>query len=104
NLPAGYQADVGGLGGWNGGTITQSNSAATVGATAVSGSSANATIFVGGLVGETDSLTSGSTATGAVTVAGSALGGAGGLVGFNDGGSVSTSIATGAVSGGDDSF
>ncbi len=104
NLPADYQADIGGLGGWNGGTITQSDSTATVGGTALTGSSANAAIFVGGLVGETDSLTSGSTATGAVTVAGSALGGAGGLVGFDDAGTVSTSAATGAVSGGDNSI
>ena len=76
---------VGGLVGDNQGTITQAYATG-----AVSGSQ-----FVGGLVGYNDGTITQAYATGAVG-GGQAVGG---LVGFNDGGTITQAYATGAVSG-----
>ena len=91
-VTAGSGGDIGGLVGDNAGAIAQSFA---TGAVTVSGGRA------GGLVGiGTDTITD-AYATGSVTCSGSgcSTAGAGGLVGFQIGGTITNAFATGAVSG-----
>jgi len=85
-------AGVGGLVGYNFGTVTSSYATASV-----SGSR-----ILGGLAGLNGGTVTSSYATGSVS-AGPASYGVGGLVGFNDFGTVNNSYATGSVSGASDS-
>jgi filamentous hemagglutinin family protein len=112
-------SDVGGLVGYNSGTITGSNASGTVVGTSnssgvgglvgyndgtISASYATNSVtggtnstMVGGLVGYNDSTVTTSMASGAVT---GGAGGIGGLIGYNSQGSVTNSYATGSVTGG----
>ena len=105
---------VGGLVGWNNGTITQSfatgyvsgnvhvgglvgrNNVGTISKSYATGY-VSGSIYVGGLVGTNNGTINQSYATGAV----SGIGNVGGLVGVNNNGTISQSYATGAVSGND---
>jgi hypothetical protein len=88
---------LGGLGGKNGGTISNCYSMGAV----TGGNSSDA---LGGLAGENDSNISDSYSTGAI-MGGAGLYGLGGLVGVNDGnGNISNCHSTGAVSGGNNSW